>query len=167
MCIRAIENFIHVCYMFWLSPHFHDFCSNYSHKPWLIFPPKFIFPYLKKNTKYTQHCQYAHECSAIHWSHILRENWLSLSKQPSIAKSSSSRLGTSGLPFVPCWYFVWLDCEMFLCMLSQSLWVNMCNCPLAPWKHWFVAIIQHLWLLKSPFPPFPNDSWAWAEGLWC
>lgn len=37
-------------------------------KPLLIFPPKFICPYLKKNTKFTQHCQYVHGYRSNHWS---------------------------------------------------------------------------------------------------
>lgn len=87
-------------------------------------------------------------------AHILEENWLSLSKQPSIANISSARVETLWLPFVPCYCFVFLDHEKVLGMLSQPLWVYVWNCPVLALKPLFLVVIQHLWFIKSPCPFF-------------
>lgn len=51
-----------------------------------------------------------------------------LSQQPSKASSSSARDGDSCPP--PQGDFIWLELTRVLCMLTQTLWVHMCNFPL-------------------------------------
>lgn len=68
----------------------------------------------------------------------------------------------------PRWDFLWLELWKVLSVLSQPLWVHMCNCAVM-WKiHCFPVVSCHyLWLLQ-PLPPLiAKDLWASGGRLWC
>lgn len=64
----------------------------------------------------------------------------------------------------PCWDLVWL--QLVLCMLSQSLCVHLCNCPVVSGKHCFLDVTNHLWLMESLQPLFWEDPEPWGLGVW-
>lgn len=45
-------------------------------------------------------------------------------------------------------------------MLSQLLWVCMCNCPAASWKYHFLVVIHNLWFSSSFCFLLWDDAWA-------
>lgn len=67
------------------------------------------------------------------------------------------------MPICPssCKNFCLVCAGQILCMLSQSPWVPMCNCPVL-FRKVSLEVIQHLWFLQS-YLPFSEDSEPWLE----
>lgn len=71
--------------------------------------------------------------------------------------------GTSDI--VPSSMLVCLELTQILCMLSLSLWVHLCICPLV-WKILFLWSFFTTWLLQSFWSLFHIDLRALKEEVW-
>lgn len=81
--------------------------------------------------------------------YTLRENWSFLSRQLTLANSSSAR----GRPLcqlpTPCWGLVCHGLTRVLCVLWQVLWVHMCGCPAVSGRHCFLEAMPRFWSVNS------------------
>lgn len=92
-------------------------------------------------------------------SHSFKENWVSFSQQLSNSNTSIDRGATSSSTYLSMLEFYLAQIFTVMCMLSQFIWVHICNCPAVYRKHRLLVVIHHLWLLQPLFLLFSNDTW--------
>lgn len=93
----------------------------------------------------------------------LEENAFSFSQWSSITNSFLVRSGASQSQ---CWDFAWLHLVHGSCMLSLSLWVYMCICPVVPGGCYFLGVIHHLWLSHGFCLLCHIHPWTLRGSLW-
>lgn len=90
---------------------------------------------------------YVFECGCVarmystYQSYTLKGNWVSLSRQLWIARSSIDGSGLFSLPPPPCWDFH-LSCGCtVLCVLPQALWIHIWDCPFVSGTQFLVIFL--------------------------
>lgn len=66
------------------------------------------------------------------------------------ARRSSASGGTCPVHSAPCCDFAWIQILEVLCVLSQSLWVHMCNCTIVSVKHCLLGVFYDLTISPPP-----------------
>lgn len=65
-----------------------------------------------------------------------------------------------------CQNFIWLEFVQDLHMLSRSLWVCMCICPLKSELHCFTGVIYYLTISQSSCLLFHRGPWVLRVWFW-